>query len=421
VVVATDATVPHYRDIAPSGRWRRALELLAAAVCLCLTLWSLLVLGYVSFVGSVYGTWLEPAKIRNNSLLFAFSVFTFYLALSFAEGRKYSALYLRRFRSEVNSFVAAAIDRGVGRRFRVVTLDDERFVPIEVPRLEKWSSRLIPVLILCGAGALAIWTIRMSINSEDLAVENYTQLYAVQYVRMLGFWTWHVWCLLFILLAHRFWIRRHAHVRVSTVPDLVTAEFFAWKLRAWRNRSGLMAPQATIVTVTDALWRAAVIRLLRFVDVVLIDVSDPSDALAWEVTHLEQPSSPPCVFVAEATRFQAWTEAAAQTAAEETSNAIILRALASKTVLLYTYGPGDRLNVVPFKRNVTNTLRAAMAGRTRVVSTPSDVEAQRFPRLLRSLFYYGSVSVIAALTGYFIAEQMVLWVWRLYFGHLDSI
>jgi hypothetical protein len=417
VVIAPDASVARVRGIARS-RWTRALELCGAVVCLLLSLYCVVVLGYVSLMGFQYGTYSDPVKVRNNTLLLVFCLFNVYLALSFIEGRKHTALYLRRFRSDVNSFIAATIERGLGRRFRILTLDDQQFVPIEVPRLEKWSSRVGPVLLLFAAAALTIWGIRTVIESEFTAAEGYTGIYAVQFGRMFGFWTRNLWCLLFMLLAHRYWIRRHARVRVRTGVDLVTAEFHAWKLRAWRNRPGLMAPQATIVTVIDRLWRDAIMRLTRYVDLVLVDCSDPSEALVWEVAYLKQSSSVPTVFVAEATRFHAWTGVAQ--ADSQTSGAIMLQALARETILLYTHNAQDKQNAARFKRNLGNTLIAALRKRTGVVSTTSEVEDQRFRRLLTSVLYYGSALLVAALTGTVIKAEVEMWLWRLLqAGHLQ--
>jgi len=53
-----------------------------------------------------------------------------------------------------------AIESGLGRRYRLVTLDDASFVPLEVPPLERWSYRLgsyIPVISLLDALVAVSW------------------------------------------------------------------------------------------------------------------------------------------------------------------------------------------------------------------------------------------------------------------------
>jgi hypothetical protein len=415
VLVAPNASVPRHAVIATSRRLLRTLELSAASFCLLLALACLFLLVIVSLMTGVqYDTWRDSYKLAVKTLVFGFSFVCLYFALTFAEGRKYTALYLRRFRSDVNLLVATAIERGLGRRVRIVTLDDERFMPIEVPRLEKWSSRLLPALMLIGAAVLAVLVIRTFIASLSLRYEGLQQQYTQEAVLMLGFWTWHLWCLLFMLLGHRLWIRLQARVRVRTAWGLAKARYFSWKLRRWCNRSGLMAPQATVVTVRDDLWQVAVTQLIAQVDAVLVDVSEPSDALAWELEQLKQSSSPPAVFVAETARFHAWTDAALQAESELSCRQLVLHTLRNKTVVLYS--ATDKRTSALFRRNVANTLRTAVLERGHVVSTAAQIKGQRMLRLLGNAAYYGFVALAAALTGNLLRAQVEASLWRWYFG-----
>src|SRR5262245_250929 len=71
-----------------------------------------------------------------------------YVLLSIARGRTSVVVYLRRFgRSSSNMAVAQALESGVSRRHRIVTLDDSRFVPLEVPKWERRVSRYGPPLL----------------------------------------------------------------------------------------------------------------------------------------------------------------------------------------------------------------------------------------------------------------------------------
>jgi hypothetical protein len=55
---------------------------------------------------------------------------------------KFAVLYLRKFRhSAAHKTVTMVLESGLGRRYRVVTLDDSSFKPIEVPRTERFLSR----------------------------------------------------------------------------------------------------------------------------------------------------------------------------------------------------------------------------------------------------------------------------------------
>jgi hypothetical protein len=75
---------------------------------------------------------------------------TVYVLAALMSSRKTPVLYLRRFGlSDANRTIAQAINGGLGRQYRVITLDDSDFVPLEVPRIERILSRFgIPFALL---------------------------------------------------------------------------------------------------------------------------------------------------------------------------------------------------------------------------------------------------------------------------------
>ena len=96
-----------------------------------------------------------------------------------------------------------------------------------------------------------------------------------------------------------------------------------------------MAPQVTVVSVADRLWQSAVMQLSAEVDGVLIDVSEPSEALAWELRQIIQ-TVPAHVFVAEAGRLHAWNRSTSASEFTAECRRSVLEMLSAETVFLYS-------------------------------------------------------------------------------------
>lgn len=79
----------------------------------------------------------------STGLCLVFAI-PFYWGWAELEGPKHCVLYLRRFRERSSIAVIRRIaEHGFGRQFRLLTLDDQTFRPIEVLRLERALSRTL--------------------------------------------------------------------------------------------------------------------------------------------------------------------------------------------------------------------------------------------------------------------------------------
>jgi hypothetical protein len=146
--------------------------------------------------------------------------------------RKHVAVFFRRFRlSPVSKAMAHAVEHGIGRQIRVVTLDDHTFSSLEAPpgvrRFTRWAaSAPLAGFILLGLAAIAIGVymfLRYSISLTGLGVIGLMMvpmtlvflgpvliavaLYAV------------VQTAVFLLLRKR--VRRRAKLTVTRAEDLV--------------------------------------------------------------------------------------------------------------------------------------------------------------------------------------------------------
>lgn len=236
-----------------------------------------------------------------------------YAASVLAEPRKHVVLYLRRFRSvSGHELMGRAIDTGLGRRYRVVTLDDASFRPIGVPKTERRFSVLSSPVMAAGGVLLFVivmyyLVVRPLLKSAPGPIP--PQLFRVYSIAFgQSIWQSPLWpaisgfafVVFTFLMVHRWRVRRRARLRIRTTRDLDRCTYRVVDLASWRRRPGLLAPQATVIKVVDELWQATVVRLLDHVDAVIVDVSELTENLLWEVRTLHERAFEPCVWIGDA-------------------------------------------------------------------------------------------------------------------------
>jgi hypothetical protein len=243
-----------------------------------------------------------------------------------AEGRKRIVLYLRHFGfTSAHETVSLVMEAGLSRRYRIVTLDDASFRPLEVPKFEKRLSRYGPwiaVLVLW-----VTWTFGLIIHYMAFIP---VLLYLFG---MLWFFT-----VLFVSIqVHRGRIRRRSRLLIEKRHDIRRCLIRIASLASFLRGPALMAPQVTVVRVATELWQGAVVDLSKFASAVIIDVSVITQNLLWELEFVLAALSSNCVLIGQPESIRSWTE----TKDESAAAMAITRAqelLHEKTVLTYTSG-----------------------------------------------------------------------------------
>jgi hypothetical protein len=153
-------------------------------------------------------------------------------------------------------------------------------------------------------------------------------------------------------------------------------------------RSAFLAPQITIAQVADAVWREAVSAVAAESPAALIDISEPTEHLEWEIAHLRE-TGRAFVFIAERERLQSWM------AASDDRRARVREWVGEDAVLVY--GAGSRAEGRRFRRQLGNALARAAASTERKRSAPLAFRlwVQEFGR---SYAYYGFWVLVAVLT-----------------------
>lgn len=288
--------------------WLRLLVQWGAAV-LFLMLMATMVFGMavVLYVG------IDPElEVRVNTeplALLALAVLLLLLQASWmvASGRKKIVLYLRRFRrTAANEALSAAMHGALRSCARLVVLDDARLQPVSVPLRERLLTlaSALPVL----AGLLLVAAVGSSVKGPVVIEDTYggtnqhgiisiapratTAVDRTQYSGLpvlldlpgaLGLWAVLGLCGLLSVKCVR--SSAQARSRVARQQDIAAVVKHMQALGGWMAAPKPLGALATVVSVEDACWQDVVTALAAHADAIVLDVSEPTGPIWWEISH----------------------------------------------------------------------------------------------------------------------------------------
>jgi hypothetical protein len=361
------------------------IGLLFLALSIAGLVYTLLGLGLITLDIRIVDPWAVQRLPRRIGIITSFLLFG-YIGLALLEGRPRSVLFLRRFGRNW-AILSPRGSTGLGRRIRLVTLDDSRFRAAAVPRLDWWLSSFAPpaiavLIVILGAGTARSWLGTFD-ESNDSTYIYFSYFFA--------FWAWMLWVVLLMLIMHRRRLFRTAMVHVTTKEQLALVADRLRSATRWWSRPGIAARRATVVSCTDEMWRAAVVTFASRVDAIVIDVSFPSENLIWESQQLAEMNIP-TFYIADA---EQRSDSAVNNPEDHSAELRIRlhKAIGEKTTAKYVASKAAELR--RFRRNLTDAiLRSPLERRRRParLTPPGPVRA----RLTR---FYSSRLLIAAATG----------------------
>jgi hypothetical protein len=228
-------------------------------------------------------------------------------------GRRRMVLFLRRFRhDEATAMITAAVETAVGNSWRVVTLDDESVAPVGVVKFGRRLARSGMFVGLGVVGLVAWWWATGGVGQllDDLfdgiaaEAEGADVIGAVIAAAVIG-----VIVLVLILAATTFFggltllsvaslrarrrSERAKRAEIGTRSDIgQVVDGIA------RSTKRIFAPRLVVVRVANPVWQEVVLDLADRAHMVVVDVSEPTDHLAWEVETLHGPSYPARILIA---------------------------------------------------------------------------------------------------------------------------
>lgn len=314
-------------------------------------------------------------------------------------GRRGTALWLRRFRfDEATRVVSASLDY-IGRSWRVVTLDDAETESVGVSAGLRFSGRLMSSAVRIGG---AMWRLAPRVGKvvtivavggivATLALAAYQGEFFDVLDSALSGNGWPdepkpliVLLLVCVLLLEFALLLLMVVVALAMVPliglsgllgqvrkDVNAAE--SAKNREVHNVAdveaaahavaaagqGVVAPRLTVLTVDSAVWQETVTALARISSVVVIDVSQVTQNLLWEVEEMSRLHDSRLVLIGERDHLRQIVESESIGAAEGDQQLARLRSLLDgRHVLSYT---DDLLGRWRFQRALFGDMEATRA------------------------------------------------------------
>jgi hypothetical protein len=321
------------------------------------------------------------------------------LGVRLVRGRRRLVLFLRRFGHTAATHAATVAAASIGGRWRLVTLDDAQIVPVGVGpmydalsaagrggalggavlrRIYDIAARVVgTVLLLSFLGAaidvgLAVASgsdIRDLLNADTTATR---VLWALVGIVALAYGVYGLaWVVAASAMALRMLffpllaigghvansVRDAEGSKALTVPDvhaIVTA-----RERAKRLSRQVFSPRLVVLRVDSSVWQQTVNGVASVADVPLIDISEPTENVLWEIEQLNARFGPRCVFVGEYPRVvHLGTPAPTDPGAQQ-----VQRLLDGRTILAYTTDDaGTRRFTRALLATLEQSLRIPMTG-----------------------------------------------------------
>src|SRR3954464_4418294 len=363
----------------------------------------------------------EPGfPLRRIEAAFAASLFVAIAGLRFGRrlvrGHRSSVLFLRRFGFDGSmQVVTYAVAKSIGVNWRLVTLDDEEIAPVGVDTTSRIvfsvGERLGAAAKAVGNGVLvgfqwtvsAMWGVvalqvaQIGMSGPwrkaltDGTVDRYTAIYAsvmqhrvpVKYfaptlsgafailltgvgILFVGLIVVFV-CLLALLpligvvtFASSSAEALHKAEAAKTAR-ITEANHIAVAVRDISRRGHeTFAPRLVVLRVASAIWQPTVSALARAASATIIDISELTENMAWELTELQRLGAlDRCIFIGESDRIVPWADGGSGTPGAATLQSRVARAIGDRQVLAYAT---DRKGMRRFTRALYGMLLDVPAG-----------------------------------------------------------
>jgi hypothetical protein len=231
----------------------------------------------------------------------AVSVVGGWAGLRLLRGRRRLGLFLRRFGyGEATRTISTVVAGGLGRSWRMVTLDDSSVAPIGSARRHRFVSVLVTVAALVAAGFALQWlfgggldeatgrTLADAGTPQDLGQAIGNAIGAAVVVALLLALVLLIAAIALVVggvgglaLRSARLARRQASVVVDR-PDQVARQA---RSIARRNRR-VISSRLVVCTVANPLWQDTVRALAATADAVVVDLSHATENVVWEVEQL---------------------------------------------------------------------------------------------------------------------------------------
>jgi hypothetical protein len=258
------------------------------------------------------------------------------LTVPLARSSRREVLFLRRFGDAETARAVTDALPAVGRLWRLVALDDRTLKPVSADHAFRWTAWLELLLPLWWSIAGGLFVLAQATGYSTAALVAFTLIRGKGTDQQV--WEGVVYgqgllptvsrgglvvTVFLLVAAFVFFVLRWTTLPVFAVTfSLGTTDdadesargsirfqddIFRTQKDLRRNAKRTVAARIAVITVSDDLWRESVARLADDAAVVLVDVSQPTKHVIWEVEYLLD-ADIPCVFVGAASRLSYLTD-----------------------------------------------------------------------------------------------------------------
>jgi hypothetical protein len=305
----------------------------------------------------------EPSGFDRDGIMIyleitAVMLVSLLLGVWLLRGRRRLVLFLRRFgfvgATEVLTFALAS---ALGSSWRLITLDDHKVLPVGTGGRIRWTTLCVFLLSLLIPGLLIFWF--WHTGADELFKANSSQGSVANLIG--GLIAFIVTLLIIIALALLFLVigmfslgtyisvRRAERSKRLAIASADQIDPIA--RRVARRVRRIISPKLVVVRVTNAVWQDSVRRLATVSSAIIVDISEPTQNLLWEISTLKPELRLHWILVAEQQRFSNWT-----TANESDLNQKLLAVLDGESVLAYSIDRRDRRRFARALRNRLESL-----------------------------------------------------------------
>jgi hypothetical protein len=298
----TEMAVRIVHDVDGGGGGRRLVRLVSVVLGSVLVFAGLIAFAlpllYVLFVVDALLNGTEVPVPRGSDLpafaiAFGITIVGVWVGLRLVRGRRRLGLYLRKFGfSDSTQNVTAAL-ASAGRSVRLVTLDDAMVAPVGVVRSGRRAALWLSLVSLAAVAWGLYWAFGGPFDEAYDSADELTDA-GDQFGAALGAIVGLLLVLSLVAIAGAlaiFGLRAHAaarrYERLATRAIDNEHEIASTARSIATGSRRVLSPRLVVVRVADLAWQAAVRGIANVSDVVVIDVSQPTDALLWEVGNLK--------------------------------------------------------------------------------------------------------------------------------------
>ena len=279
------------------------------------------------------------------------SPIVFVIGLIIRGPSKQLVVFLRRFgHEEVNMAIRETIQQELSSEFRLITLDDASFKSAGTPLRDRivasggiGLASLSVLSALVGMG----WLIAQLKTANEMpgdikepgsgaigGIEGWMYDIFLNRIQegliLLPLYYAAVLLSLFIVVL---FVKGKKRRRIRSARDIVSAQLKLKKLKLRRRAPSFLGSQAVLLSVVDQLWRDTVLSMLRIADSVVVEISTPSESIAWEMAQIKSGFSGNVVLLAQRDAIVSWLNQTSESKA--TPSGEVRRNMAGLDVLVY--------------------------------------------------------------------------------------